>query len=146
MFGTNVPTGFSGVEVSTETNLALPVASNCSFLDVIIYCTVPAIKKLPFSFRSVPYHRNGNDTNMLSYAHFPFRLFPFVTFNLHCVRRACVQASKVQYNWLNVCGFLWGLPNYLWLQVTAKRNLKLTSNGNRRGYVSSTFSTTGQEV
>ena len=32
-----VPTGFSEVEVSTETNLTLPAASNCSFLDEIIY-------------------------------------------------------------------------------------------------------------
>ena len=40
MLGTNVPTGFSGVEVSTETNLTLPVASNCSFLDMIIYISL----------------------------------------------------------------------------------------------------------
>ena len=49
--------------------------------------TVPAIKKLPFSFRSVPCHRNGNDHETVRIhwlcSNITYRLFPVVQINLH---------------------------------------------------------------
>ena len=100
--------------------------------------TVPAIKTLPFSFRFDPSHTTGTDTHT-------FRTVYFHSYHFICTRNSCacaMRVCKLVKFWLHVCGFLWGLPNYLWLQVTAKRKHSL-SNGDQHGYASGTFSTIG---
>ena len=95
------------------------------------------------SFRPVPLERkqsrNGTETITKRYGNDhemvrirchtrTFRTIYFYSYHLICTRNSCVcavRACKLVKYWLHVCSFLWGLPNYLWLQVTAKRN-KLT--------------------
>ena len=87
------------------------LATFLGYLNLHCTCisTVPAIKKLPFSFRSVPYHRNGNDheTVRIHYSTRTFRTVYFHSYHLICTRNSCacaVRACKlVKYSILASC-------------------------------------------
>ena len=81
-----------------------------------------AIEKLPFSFCSVPYHRNRNDheTVQIRCPTCTFCTVHFHSYHLICTRNshACAVRAygvrlckhKLVKYWLHVCGILWGLP------------------------------------